>query len=131
MTFFKLQKLSFIFSGYIISFSNFLFSRGKRIKSILHNRWIVLTCACAVLMIGGGFFLSFGVLFVDLLEEFGESRAQTATVQLIHFAVVNLASEYHIITQRCHWNMQRFLKAVKIIIFCLKILIFFLFLLKT
>ena len=46
--------------------------------------------------IGDGFFLSFGTLFVDLLEEFNESRAQTAMIQLVQFAVVYLASKYNL-----------------------------------
>lgn len=45
--------------------------------------------------INGGFFLSFGVLFVDILEEFNSTRAETATIQSVQAAVV-LCSEFFI-----------------------------------
>ena len=77
---------------------SYLFYRWKR---ILHNRWVVLTSACAVFVIGDGFFLSFGTLFVDLLEEFNESRAQTPMKKLVQFAVVYLASKYNLRRNFC------------------------------
>ena len=61
-----------------------IFFSCKSGKNFFRNKWVVLICACTVLGIDCGFFLSFGVLFVDLLEEYKESRTHVAAVPTSH-----------------------------------------------
>lgn len=60
-------------------------------KAFIRNKWLILLCACFVMAIILGFSLSFGVLFVDILEELNETRAITAAIQSVHAAVVLLS----------------------------------------
>ena len=46
-----------------------------------------MVCACAINGIDYGFFASFGAIFVDLLEEFGDTRTLTGAIQTVNASV--------------------------------------------
>ena len=86
------------------------FSRAWHFKAFIQNKWLFLLCACFVMAINLGFSLSFGVLFVDILEELNETRAITAAIQSVHAAVVLLSGWYEF--DQCHFVKNSHLRTI-------------------
>ena len=81
----------FLLFFFLFVFVLCVFFSKRWFNGLVQNRWFILACACAIIAVQGGFFMSFGSLFVDLLEEFNEPRAQTAAILSVYNAV-NLIS---------------------------------------
>ena len=60
-------------------------------RSDWYSKWIVLTCAFFTFLLIDGVRLSFGVLFVDLLETFKAGKDNTAWIGSIQIGISNFA----------------------------------------
>ena len=58
-----------------------------------YEKWIVLTCTFCNYILVNGVSYSFGVLYVELLDSFGEEKDTTAWVGSIQLGLVNLGGK--------------------------------------
>ena len=59
-----------------------------------YEKWVVLTCAFCNYILVNGVIYCFGVLYVELLDSFGEEKDVTAWVGSIQLGLVNLGGKF-------------------------------------
>ena len=59
-----------------------------------YEKWVVLTCAFCNYILVNGVIYCFGVIYVELLDSFGEEKDVTAWVGSIQLGLVNLGGRF-------------------------------------
>ena len=59
-----------------------------------YEKWVVLSCAFCNYILVNGVIYCFGVLYVELLDKFGQDKDVTAWVGSIQLGLVNLGGRF-------------------------------------
>ena len=70
------------------------------------RKWLVYIASCLVSMLDFGLALTFGSIFVLLLDTFGENRTSTAAVQSILLGTTTMASKHLLLHLGKTWLME-------------------------